>query len=165
MYDPASGIIATANGRITPDGYPYTLSIEWASAYRTERIYRLLNAKKKFTPPDMLAIQTDIVSAFDRFCAERFVYAVDHTSTASPRAKAAADLMRNWDGTMSIDSAAPTVAYFSRKKLEELLLKPKLGDDWKQYDWFMKSGMAGEHSVASTRTLAAATATPTTTRS
>ena len=25
VYDPPSGIIATANGRITPDGYPYTL--------------------------------------------------------------------------------------------------------------------------------------------
>ncbi len=137
VYDPASGIIATANGRVTPDGYPYTLSLEWGSPYRTERIYRLLNANKKLTPPDMLAIQTDIVSAFDRFCAERFVYAVDHTSSASQRAKSAADLMRNWDGTMSIDSAAPTVAYFSRKKLEELLLKPKLGDDWKQYNWFM----------------------------
>ena len=138
VYDPASGIIATGNGRVTPEGYPYLLSIEWASAYRTERIYKLLNAKKKLTPPDMLAIQTDIVSAFDRFCAERFVYAVDHTATASQRAKSAADLMRNWDGTMSIDSAEPTVAYFSRKKLEELLLKPKLGDDQTQYDWFMR---------------------------
>ncbi|MGB7554945.1 MAG: penicillin acylase family protein, partial [Candidatus Korobacteraceae bacterium] len=136
-YDPPGGIIATANGRVTPDGYPYTLSIEWGSPYRTERIYKLLNANKKLTPADMLAIQTDIVSAFDRFCAERFVYAVDHTSTASQRAKAAADLMRNWDGTMSIDSAAPTVAYFSRNKLEELLLKPKLGDDWQQYKWWM----------------------------
>ncbi len=138
VYDPQSGIIATANGRITPDGYPYTLSIEWGSPYRTERIYRLLKAKNKLTPPDMLAIQTDIVSAFDRFCAERFVYAVDHTATASQRAKAAADLLRNWDGAMSTDSAAPTVAYFSRKQLEELLLKPKLGDDWKQYRWFMR---------------------------
>ena len=137
VYDPASGIIATANGRITPDGYPYTLSIEWGSPYRTERIYKLLNARKKLTPPDMLAIQTDIASAFDRFCAERFVYAVDHASTASQRAKSAADLLRNWDGSMTIGSAAPTLAYFSRKKLEELLLKPKLGDDWKRYDWFM----------------------------
>jgi penicillin G amidase len=139
VYDPASGIIATANGRITPAGYPYTLSIEWGSPYRTERIYKLLNANKKLTPPDMLAIQTDIVSAFDRFCAERFVYAVDHTPTASRGAKSAADLMRNWDGTMRTDSAAPTVAYFARKKLEELLLKPKLGDDWQQYKWFMST--------------------------
>ncbi len=139
VYDPASGLIATANGRVAPDGYPYTLSIEWGSPYRTERIYKLLNANKKLTPPDMLAIQTDIVSAFDRYCAERFVYAVDHASQASQRAKAAADLMRNWDGTMTIDSAAPSVAYFSRKKLEELLLKPKLGDEWKQYNWFMST--------------------------
>ena len=46
--------------------------------------------------------------------------------------------MRNWDGTMATDSAAPTVAYYSREELEELLLKAKLGDDWKSYRWFMK---------------------------
>ncbi len=137
LYDPPSGIIATANGRITPDGYPYLLSLEWGSPYRTERIYRLLNASKKLNPADMLAIQTDIRSEFDRYCAERFVYAVDHTPKASPRAKQAADLMRNWDGEMTTDSAAPSAAYFARKKLQELLLKPKLGDEWKDYHWFM----------------------------
>ncbi len=137
VYDPPSGIIATANGRITPDGYPYPLAMEWMGPYRTERIYKLLNARKKFAPADMLAIQTDILSEFDRYCAERFVYAVDHTPKASQRVKQAADLMRNWDGTMTTDSAAPTVAYFSRKKLQELLLQPKLGDERKQYRWFM----------------------------
>src|SRR5271165_2476966 len=137
VYDPRSGIIATANGRVTPDGYPYLLSIEWMGPYRTERIYKLLNARKKFTPADMLAIQTDILSEFDRYCAERLVYAVDHTPQASQRAKEAADLMRNWDGTMTTDSAAPTVAYFSRKKVEELLLRPKLGAEWKEYRWWM----------------------------
>ena len=137
VYDPPSGIIATANGRVTPDGYPYPLSIEWMSPFRTQRIYKLLNTGKKFTPPDMLAVQTDIVSTFDRFCAERFVYAVDHTPRASQRAKTAADLMRAWDGTMDTDSAAATIAVFSRDKLEELLLQPKLGDEWKDYKWFM----------------------------
>jgi penicillin amidase len=137
VYDPPSGIIATANGRTTPDGYPYELSIEWIAPYRTQRIYKLLNATKKFTPADMLAIQTDVVSAFDQFCAERLVYAVDHTPHASQRAKAAADLMRNWDGTMDVDSAAATVSFFSRTKLKELLLRPRLGEEWKQYRWFM----------------------------
>ena len=155
VYDPPSGIIATANGRITPDGYPYPLSIEWGSPYRTERIYKLLNAKKKFTPADMLAIQTDIVSEFDRFCAERFVYAVDHTPKASQRAKAAADLMRNWDGTMTTDSAAPTIAYFSREKLEELLLKPKLGRRLEAIPLVHESGVAGERAVAPAAALAA----------
>ncbi|HVP54065.1 MAG TPA: penicillin acylase family protein [Candidatus Eisenbacteria bacterium] len=138
VFDPPSGVIATANGRVTPDGYPYPMSIEWESPFRTERIYKLLGKQKKYSPADMLAIQTDVVSEFDRYCAERFVYAIDHTPKASERAKAAADLMRGWDGTMDTDSAAPTVAFYSRGKLNELLLRPKLGDDWKQYTrWFM----------------------------
>ena len=137
VYDPPSGIIATANGRITPDGYPYTLSIEWMSPYRTQRIYKLLGAPKKFTPADMLAIQTDMVSPFDRFCAERFVYAVDHTPKASTarQGRRRPDAQLGWrDGH---DSAAATIAFFSRGKLKEMLLKPKLGDEWTQYEWFM----------------------------
>jgi penicillin G amidase len=139
VYDPPSGIIATANGRVTSDGYPYELSIQWMSPYRTQRLYKLLNAPKKFTPADMLAIQTDVVSSFDRFCAERFVYGVDHTAHASARAKSAAELMRNWDGTMDVDSPAATIAVFSREKLKELLLQPRLGAEWQDYKWFMSS--------------------------
>ena len=137
VFDPPSGILATANGRITPNGYPYELSLEWMSPYRTQRLYKLLNAPKKFTPADMLTIQSDIVSPFDRFCAERFVYAVDHSPQASHRAREAADLMRNWDGSMSTDSSAATIAVFSREKLKELLLQPRLGDEWNEYQSFM----------------------------
>jgi len=138
LYDPPSGIIATANGRITPDGYPHSIAFEWDSPYRTERIYKLLSKPKKYTPADMLDIEMDTVSELDRFCAERFVYAIDHTPKASERAKAAADLMRGWDGNMVVDSVAPTIAFYSRGKLNELLLRPKFGDDWKEYTrWFM----------------------------
>ncbi len=137
VYDPPSGVIATANGRATPDNYPFALSIEWMPPYRTQRIYKLLSAPKKYTPDDMLSIQMDVVSPFDRFCAERFVYAVDHTPKASARAKSAADLMRKWDGAMETDSAAATIAVFTRRSLEELLLKAKLGNQWRDYKWFM----------------------------
>jgi penicillin amidase len=40
IYNPPSGIIATANGRVTADGYKYSITREWESPYRTERIYR-----------------------------------------------------------------------------------------------------------------------------
>jgi len=138
VFDPPSGIIATANGRITPDGYPYSIGFEWDSPYRTERIYKLLSKPKKYTSADMLEIQTDVVSELDHYCAERFVYAIDHTPKASERARAAADIMRGWDGKMAVDSVAPTIAFYSRGKLQELLLRPKFGDDWKAYKgWFM----------------------------
>ena len=127
VYDPASGILASANGRIAPNGYKYSISTEWDAPWRTDRIYRVLESGKKFAPADMLALQLDVSSAYDRFCADKFVYAVDHAATASERAKRAADILRDWDGRMSADSAAPTIETKARLELARLLLEPKLG--------------------------------------
>ena len=110
-YNPPSGIIATANGRITPDEYPYSISTGWEAPWRTARIYRVLESGKKFSAADMLALQMDIYSEADRYFAERFVYGVDHASTASARTKQAAELMRGWDGRMTADSAAPPLRF------------------------------------------------------
>jgi penicillin amidase len=147
VYDPPWGVIATANGRITPDKYPFSLSTQWDAPWRTERIYHVLESGKKFAPADMLALQTDVYSAFDRFCAERFVYALDHASQLSAPARQARDLMRDWDGRLVAQSAAATIEDRSRQELSRLLLEPKLGPEskdenalsWKDYEWFMSS--------------------------
>ena len=140
IYNPTSGIIATANGRVTPNKYPYSVSTGWEAPWRTERIYRVLESGKKFSPADMLTLQTDIYSDFDHFAAERFTHSVDHAKAPSARAKQAADLMRGWDGRMSADSAAPPLAYRSRAELTKLLLQSKLGDSKEiDYHWGMQS--------------------------
>jgi penicillin amidase len=146
VYNPPSGIIATANSKITPDGYPYQLSTQWFPPYRTERIYQVLESGRKFTPADMLALQTDTTSAYDRFFAGRFVAAVDHSSQASARAHEAANIMRGFDGRMTMDSAAATIEVKSRQALWELLLAPKLGPDWTRYEW-SESSVALENIV------------------
>jgi len=148
-YDPPTGILATANGRIAPDKYKYSISIEWDAPWRTDRIYRVLESGKKFAPADMLALQMDVSSTYDRFCAEKFVYALDHAANPSSRAKRAAEILRDWDGRMSADSAAPTIETKSRQELALLLLEPKLGPvpegpprgplSWRSYRWSMAS--------------------------
>jgi penicillin amidase len=150
-YNPPSGVIATANGRITPDGYPFSISAEWEAPWRTERIYHVLESGRKFGPADMLALENDIHSENDLYAAERFVYAVDHSAKSSARAKQAADLMRNWDGRMLASSAAPTIAVRSEQELTRLLLEPRLGAapsdsreqqatlNWKTYAWEMRT--------------------------
>jgi penicillin amidase len=139
VYDPPSGILATANGRITPDGYPHLLANDWGSAYRTARIFHLLNEGRQLKPADMLAIQTDVTSEMERFFSDRFVYAVDHAKNTSPRVRQAAEIMRGWDGRMEKDSAAAAVANSSRRHLMKLLLIPKLGDDFTNYDWWFST--------------------------
>jgi penicillin G amidase len=156
VYDPPSGILATANGRITPNKYPYSVSTEWDAPWRTERIYRVLESGRKFSAADMLSLQTDVYSAFDRFCAERFVYALDHVKNPSKRAQQARELMRDWDGRQTIESAAATIENRALHELYRLVLEPKLGTapntasthadqgesgelSWKDYHWFMSS--------------------------
>ena len=146
LYDPPSGIIATANGRIAPDGYPYLLATQWFPPYRTERIYHLLESKPKLSPDDMLALQTDITSEYDRFFADRFVYAIDHNSKASEQARKAANIMRGFDGCMATDAAAPTIEVVSRIFLWKILLESKLGNDWPNYEW-SESSVALENIV------------------
>jgi penicillin amidase len=149
VYDPPGGILATANGRIAPDDYKYSISTNWDAPWRTDRIYRVLESGKKFAPADMLALQMDVKSTYDRFCADKFVYAIDHAANASERAKRAAEILRDWDGRMSADSAAPTIETKARQELVRLLLEPKLGApgmapdrgllSWKSYRWSMSS--------------------------
>jgi penicillin amidase len=99
----------------------------------------MLGGERKFGAEDMLRLQTDIYSEFDHFCAQRFAYAIDHTSLASARAHQAADLMRNWDGQVTVDSAAATLVVHSRRELVRLLLEPKLGEAWREYQSSMSS--------------------------
>lgn len=149
VFNPPSGIIATANSRITPDKYPYSISAQWEAPWRSARIYRVLESGRKFSAADMLALETDIYSDLDRIFAEKFVYAVDHAQKPSSRAKAAAEILRQWDGRMTADSAAPTIAVGGRRELMRRLLEPKLGPapadpaqekstlSWKSYHWMM----------------------------
>jgi penicillin amidase len=138
VFDPQAGIIATANARVTPDGYTNLVSAEWMSPERVDRIYRLLHSDKKFSAADMLAIQTDVYSDYDRFFAERFVYAADHSSRASADAKRAADILRKWDGRVMPGSPAPTIVLRAERELRSLLLKPVLLDP-ADYRWMTSS--------------------------
>lgn len=151
VFNPASGILATANSRVAPDGYPYSISAEWEAPWRSERIYRVLESGKKFSPADMLTLETDVYSEAERYFAERFVYAVDHAKNTSARAQQAANIMRRWDGRMLANSAAPTMESVARGELTRLLVEPKLGSppkdagqadatlNWKSYRWQMQS--------------------------
>jgi penicillin amidase len=137
--DPANGILATANARVTPDDYPYPITLNWASPYRNERIWKVLTERaaathNQLTPADMLALQTDVYSDVDHVIAQRLAYAIDHASKpefttdkiAAKRLHQAADLLRDWNGDVDADAAAPAIVIVTRTALWPLLLNPQL---------------------------------------
>jgi penicillin amidase len=43
-FDPADGVLATANASVTPPGYRFPITLNWMAPYRTERIYKVLES-------------------------------------------------------------------------------------------------------------------------
>ncbi|MEO6911951.1 MAG: penicillin acylase family protein, partial [Edaphobacter sp.] len=141
-FDPAGGVLATANARVTPDDYPFPIALNWAPPYRNERIWKLLKSRDHLTPADMLALQTDVYSDLDHVIAERLAYAIDHSMTKDKRLHQAADILRNWNGNVDITAAAPAIVDAARAALWPLLLNPHLGpnpgESWRLYTWNAK---------------------------
>jgi penicillin amidase len=148
--DPPSGFLATANSNVQrpPDrnGAASTrgsskataapLTLEWAEPYRAERIYKLLDGRNGLTREDMLAVQTDIYSEVDQEIGHRLAYAIDHTDGVDECLKKAADLMQNWDGRLTTDSAAASLVTKAREAFWPLILEPKLGKGLaSEYRW------------------------------
>ena len=126
-FDPPDGIVATANARMIPDGYPYPISTYFDVPFRTQRIYSVLQSGRRFDAADMLSLQMDVYSDFEKSLADRFVAAVDHTGKAAPRAKEAAELLRSWDGRVKAESPAANIIVFARRAAVREILEPRLG--------------------------------------
>jgi penicillin amidase len=140
--DPPSGLLATANSRVTPNDTKFPITLEWVDPYRAERVYMDLRGRDKLTREDMLAVQTDIYSEVDQELAHRFAYAIDQTAKSAAvdnRLKQAADLLRSWDGRMSADSAAASIVLRARQAFWPLILEPKLGSLADDYRWSEKN--------------------------
>ena len=125
IYDPPSGIIATANNAVVDARYPYYIASEWDPGYRAQRILDLLGAAAEtggVTVAAMSAIQVDtkvlraakIVPALDA----RVVPVTADGQTVLDRIKA-------WDGTCPASSAG-CAAYLV---FEEQALRAVFDDD------------------------------------
>ena len=112
VYNPPSGIIASANQNPFPADYPWRVDGRFASNYRVREIRARLESKAKWKPPEMLAVEKDVYSAFSKFLAGEIVSAWGRQSKAaiassSAELRSAVDLLRNWNGQMEKGAAAP----------------------------------------------------------
>ncbi|HVX66657.1 MAG TPA: penicillin acylase family protein [Bryobacteraceae bacterium] len=113
-YNPASGMIASANQNPFPANYPYRVRGSFAAPYRVNRIVQLLRARGKWRAGEMLSIQTDVYSEFGRYLSRELVAAYKRRGVRGPEVDQAVEALRTWDGRMEQGRAAPlifTLAY------------------------------------------------------
>lgn len=109
VYNPPSGIVATANQNPFSPDFPYRVGGDFADRYRVRQIRALLEAKSKLTVDDMLAVQKDVYSAYDYFLAQQAIAAFAKRRSTDPLMRNGVEVLRRWNGQMEKDEAAPMV--------------------------------------------------------
>jgi penicillin amidase len=126
VYNPATHFVATANHNILPPGYTIPLGYEWALPFRFHRIEEMLEGHRKFTIEDFERMQQDVIS----LSARRFqkILGAWNTEPGTRDAKAA-ELVRQWDGNLAMDSAAALIYEFWVSQLPLAVFGPDMGAD------------------------------------
>jgi penicillin amidase len=109
--NPPAGYVVTANHKVVPDGYPYTLTNDWPPPERARRINELVAADTSVTVDDMKAFQADIVlDAAGRMrpslLAAMSIPGAEPSDEPGRKALAA---VRAWDLRFDKNAAAPAV--------------------------------------------------------
>ena len=108
IYDPPGHLVATANQRPVGPSYPYYLGTTadfFDPGYRAGQIYALLHGRSRMAPPAFAAIQLDVTDALARRIVPRLLAALRGQHLPATQ-RAAAGLLRGWDGSMTASSAA-----------------------------------------------------------
>jgi penicillin amidase len=103
--DPPEGFIATANNQPLPDGVGPFLGCDWMNGYRVASIGRELSARTDWDVTQTAALQMNQrAAAWDDLGPTLL-----STPTTDPDAQQALEMLRSWNGHVSIDSPAATV--------------------------------------------------------
>lgn len=120
----AQGWYATANQRITPEGYVHFLTGDWVTPERYERIRQLLSGNDKLDAQAMSRIQHDVLSLGAKAILPHALKA----KSQHPLAPQALALLQHFDGQATHDSAAASVLNVWAHELTREILLPKLGE-------------------------------------
>jgi len=134
-FNPESGLIVTANARVTGPNYKPYITDHWEEPYRTARIYDLLHDKRDLRPEDMLKIQVDTYSYPHLFLGEQLVAAAKLTPPKDERARKLIQQAKDWNGMA--DANSPVVSFLDAALFRalDLILEPQLGKDTEDYHW------------------------------
>jgi penicillin amidase len=121
VYNPPSGIIASANQNPFPEDYKYPVAGVFAPPYRVKQIRDRLTSKEKWTAEQMLGVQKDVYSGFLYFLGQEVVKAWGKKAGKDEGARAAAEELRKWNGQMEKGHSAPMVAALIYAELRRAL--------------------------------------------
>ncbi len=138
--NPPQGYVVTANNKVTPKAYPYTITVDWADPYRARRITELITAKPKLDVEDMARIQADEVSLLFR----DFRPVIALLQPKSEAGKKWKQRLLAWEGREDIRSEEATVFEAWYTELTRLPAKEVGQAHWDQPRYLLKAMREGD---------------------
>jgi penicillin amidase len=123
VLNPASGIIATANNKITPDGYPYSLPGDFAP-FRISRIQDRLAETGLHDLDSFRSIQLDVKSDL----AKRLLPSIAYAKPKTDPGVAAQKMLMKWDGALTENSAEALIYAEWFEQVHAAIYADELGD-------------------------------------
>jgi penicillin amidase len=129
-FNPKQGYLATANNRIAPESYPYTLSNGYAAPYRAQRVLQMISARRRHSLADLENMQGDVLALHAR----ELLPLLQNATPASRMEQRALELLRGWDLRVTAASAASAVFEAWYIQLAESIFADDLGPElWRSY--------------------------------
>ncbi len=130
LFDPAEGMIASANSRVADERYPHYISEFFDPPFRHRRIVELLSAERKYTLRDMRLIQNDTWSGFARQFIERIVKPwSERAPIIDVELEETLRKLLAWDGEAGAESAGAAIFYTFYRELTRNTLREWFGDE------------------------------------
>ena len=107
LEDPDRGWIATANNRVAPDDFPYSLSGTWASGHRARRIRQMIEERDSFSVESFAEMQQDTRTLRADEAIPGLVPVL--LRSGDHRVQEAARYLQEWDHNMTPDSVAASI--------------------------------------------------------
>jgi penicillin amidase len=133
LVDPPSGFVATANARPLPEGQGPFLGVDWIDGYRLARVVQVLQTRHDWDVAGCQALQLDVHAIPWTEIRE----AVLAAPALDADVRLALDLLRPWDGGLTVDSAAATVYELCVAALAERVCRAKAP---RTYRWALGQG-------------------------
>ncbi len=125
IINPSQGYVATANNPFAANLEPALARSFWEPPYRAHRITGLLAGREHVSVADMVRMQSDVFSVQAEGMIAALVQPV-RPGLRNPDAKAAAEVLVQWDGQMAADSAAAAVFRLFYQALLDDVVRPRL---------------------------------------
>jgi penicillin amidase len=127
VINPPAGFLATANGRVADENYPYSIGRYWEPEDRITRIREVLSAKERLSVRDFQDLQQDIRCLLASEMTPLLVRAL-RSRSSDEKSMRAADILSGWDFRMSKESPAAALFELTYRRFLDHVFRDELGE-------------------------------------